>query len=155
MVVIHLAKLTLLEKSCDYFKDVEIPRKVHEEIMKGKRYPETRIIEMLIGNKKIKVKEVQNKAWIKKAEAFSLQRGEAEAVALYWQEKANYLATDDDNVRKKSLLLNLVVIGTPAIITKLYKEHKINKEKFQESMRELKKIGWFSNAIIDKMMMEV
>jgi predicted nucleic acid-binding protein len=156
MVMIHLAKITLLEKSCEYFKNVVIPKLVYDEILLGKEkgYPDVNVIVDLVETKKIVVKQVKNKSLIKKAVEFNIQRGEAEAVALYWQEKADYLATDDDNVRKKSVLLNIKIIGTPAIILKLYKERLIKKEEFEESLAELKKIGWFSNAVIDKILME-
>lgn len=50
---------------------------------------------------------------IAKANAFNIQRGEAEAVALYWQEEADLLATDDDNVRRKKDALRIKTIGTP------------------------------------------
>ncbi|MEM5802279.1 MAG: hypothetical protein QXQ18_02765 [Candidatus Aenigmatarchaeota archaeon] len=156
MVVIHLAKITLLEKSCEHFKNVVIPEMVYKEILLGKEkgYPEVKIVEELIKEKKITVKRVKNKRVIEKILEFNIQRGEAEAVALYWEEKADYLATDDDNVRKKSVLLNINVIGTPAIILKLYRGKLIEKEKFEESLRELRKIGWFSDAVIDKILME-
>ena len=68
---------------------------------------------------------------------------------------ADYLATDDDNVRKKKDMLKIAVIGTPAIILTLYKKKKISKEKLFESMKILKNVGWFSNTIWDKIMMEV
>jgi len=157
MIIIHLAKITLLEKSCDYFEDVVIPEKVYEEVLEGKEkgYSEVSIIETLITNKKISIKKVGEETILKKANEFNIQKGEAEAVALYWQEKAELLATDDDNVRKKSTILNIKMIGTPSIILKLYKEKIIEKDKTINSLNELKKIGWFSNAIIDKILMEV
>lgn len=156
MVVIHLAKITLLETSCQYFNNVAIPKMVYDEIMPGKEkhYPELKIIENLIARKRIIVKQVKNKKLIKRAEEFNIQKGEAETLALYWEEKAEYIATDDDNVRKKSLLLNMRVIGTPAIVLKLYKENLMEKEKFVHSLLELRKIGWFSDAVIDKMLMD-
>jgi len=157
MVVIHLAKITLLESSCDYFKKVIIPRKVYEEIMAGedKGYIDVKITDELISKNKIIIKKINNEKFLKKANEFGIQRGEAESVALYWQEKADYLATDDDNVRQKSFILDIKLIGTPTIILKLYKERIINKEKAILSINELKKIGWFNNIIIDKMLMEV
>ncbi len=156
MVLIHLAKVTLLEKTCGHFRDVAMPEAVHGEAMAGKEkgYPDAKIIADMVERKRIAVRHVENKALIKKAETFSIQKGEAEAVALYWQEKARYLATDDDNVRKKSVLLDIKVIGTPAIILKLHRENMIGKEKFAESLEELRKIGWFSSSVIDKLLME-
>jgi len=155
MVVIHLAKIALLEKSCIYFKEVLIPRKVYSEVIKDEEScPEVRLIKNLIDKNKIMVKEVKNKELIEKVNQFNIQGGEAEAVAIYWQENADYLATDDDNVRKKKHLLDLRVVGTPAMILKLYKEKMINKEKFIDSLGELRKIGWFSSTVIDKLLME-
>lgn len=156
MVMIHLAKITLLEKSCNYFNNVIIPKKVYEEIMAGKAfgYPDINVIEDMIMKNKIKVKMVKNKKYLARAVQFNIQGGEAEAVALYWQKKADYLATDDDNVRRKNLLLNLKLIGTPLIILILFKKKMINKDKFRNSLEELRKIGWFSNAVIDKILME-
>lgn len=156
MVLIHLAKITLLEKSCDYFKRIIIAKTVHIEIMKGKEkgYGDVALIIDLINRKKINVLNVKDSKLVEKASKFNIQGGEAESVALYWQEQANYLATDDDNVRKKSVLLNIKVIGTPAIILRLHKNKIIEKNKFIESVKELRKIGWFNNTIIDKLLME-
>jgi len=156
MVIIHLAKITLLETSCNYFKKVIIPKKVYEEIIIGKEkgYSEVIIFEDLIKAGKIEVTCIKNKHFIKKANEFNIQEGEGEAVALYWEKKADYLATDDDNLRKKGSILNINIIGTPAIIIKLYKEKKVEKEKFLRSVMELKEIGWFNSSVIDKILME-
>jgi predicted nucleic acid-binding protein len=156
MVVIHLAKMMLLEDSCNYFKNVIIPKKVYEEIMVAKKhnYPEISIIEEMMVKNRIKVKKVKNKKYLARVAQFNIQRGEAEAVALYWQEKADYLATDDDNVRKKKVLLNVNLLGTLVIVLKLYKKKMISEDKFKESLEELRKIGWFSNAVIDKVLLE-
>lgn len=157
MVVIHLAKLTLLAKSCEYFKPVVIPEEVREEILAGRKkgYEDAVLAEDLIKVGKLKVKRVHDRSLLRRAEEFNVQGGEAEALALYWQEGADYLATDDDNVRKKAVLLSLKVIGTPAIMLKLYKAKVIGRDKFVESARSLRKIGWFSGAVIDSMLMEV
>jgi predicted nucleic acid-binding protein len=156
MVVIHLAKLTLLAKSCEHFKPVVIPEEVHEEILKCRKkgYEDAILVEDLIKAGRLKVKRVHSKPLLKRAEEFNVQGGEAEALALYWQEEAEYLATDDDNVRRKAVLLSLKLIGTPAIMLKLYKAKVIGKDKFIESTQGLRKIGWFSNAVIDTMLME-
>lgn len=155
VVIIHLAKITLLEKSCDYFNDVMISELVHKETVgMEKDYPEVIVIKELVEKGKIKVKKIGDKMLLNKANQYNIQRGEAESVALYWQEKADLLATDDDNVRKKGTILDLKAIGTPVIIFKLYKKGVISEEKFKESILQLRKIGWFSNAVLDKVLME-
>lgn len=157
MVLIHLAKLTVLEKSCAYFKEVIIPDLVFREVLKGieSGLEDAVLINNLIENKKIKIIKVENKNLIKKANSFNVQRGEAEALALYWGKNAKLLATDDDNLRKKRDLLNVVIIGTPAIIIKFYKEGIIDKDKTRQCIARLKEIGWFHAAVLDKMLMEV
>jgi predicted nucleic acid-binding protein len=155
MILIHLAKITLLEKSCDYFRNVIIPQMVYDEAVgAGAGRLDAKIISSLIEKKKINVKKIKNNKLIKQANQYNIQGGEAEALALYWEENADFLATDDDNVRKKKIILNINMIGTPAIILKLYKENMIDKKKLEGSVTELRKIGWFSNSVLDKILLE-
>jgi len=126
----------------------------NEAVVNGKEHPEAMMIKELAEKNKIKVKKINNKILINKANQYNIQRGEAESVSLYWQDEGDLLATDDDNVRKKGVVLNLNIIGTPAIIFKLYKDNIIDKKKFRESISQLRKIGWFSNAVLDKVLME-
>ncbi len=153
MALIHLAKTSLLEDSCAYFGSVAIPSLVHKEVDKPE-YVDALIIRKLIKEEKIKVKPISNRSLIRKAEQFGIYEGEAEAIALYWELEANMLATDDDNVRRKRDLLNINLIGTPVIILKLYKEKKIDKKKLKQVVEQMRKIGWFSSTIWDKIQME-
>ncbi len=155
MVLIHLAKLSILEKSCEYFKDVLIPELVYEEINKYPDYDDTKIINSLIEKKKITKKQIKNISLIKKANELNINHGEAEAVSLYWQENADLLATDDDNVRKRAMILDIKIIGTLSIILSLYNKNKITKDKIISSLEKLKEIGWFNDFIIDNILMEV
>ncbi|MBI2176460.1 hypothetical protein HYU40_03910 [Candidatus Woesearchaeota archaeon] len=156
MVLIHLAKISLLEKSCGYFKEVITPRLVYEEVMEGlsKGYADARVVENLVNERKLRVVRVKDATLVKKANEFNIKGGEAEAVALYWQEKAEMLATDDDNVRKKAVLIDVRTIGTLAIVLRLKLAKLIDYMKFKESITELRKIGWFGDAILDKALME-
>ena len=156
MAVIHLAKLTLLEKCCDYFNKAILPRLVYCEVLAGKKKgcAEVTIVEDLIKNKKMLVKRISEKEYLKKANDLNIQHGEAEAVSLCWQEGIECIATDDDNVRKKRMLLGLRIIGTPAIVLVLFIKGVIDETKFKESLEMLREIGWFSEAIIDRILME-
>jgi predicted nucleic acid-binding protein len=157
MVLIHLAKLTLLQTSCNYFKSVTIPQAVHKEALKGKNrgYADAVLIEELIDRGCIKIEDVKDAKLLRRAREFSIQGGEAEALALYWQKKAKLLATDDDSVRKKRAVLDIRVIGTPAIIVGLYDANRVDRNKVEQSAKELRRIGWFSSSVIDKMLMRV
>lgn len=155
MVLIHLSKLTLIEKSCKFFEEITIPNFVNKEVVKkGKKegYKDAVLIEEIIEDGLIEIKKIENPKLIDRANKFNIQGGEAEAVALYWQEEADLLATDDDNVRNKRVLLELDLIGTPPIIWKLFENGMIDENKFCESLETLRDIGWFSNAVIDKIL---
>jgi len=157
MVLIHLAKLSILEKSCNFFGDIIIPELVYQELKKGQKkgFPDAPVTLDLVKTGKIKIKKVMDPESIRRTHNFNIQGGEAECVALCWQEDADFLATDDDNVRKKKVLLQIDVIGTPAIILRLYQKRVINKDKIHNCIAELRKIGWFSNAVLDKVLLEV
>mgnify|MGYP001567663652 FL=1 len=157
MILIHLAKATILEASCDHFGYVIIPPKVMEETTSPslkEKYADALLIDALIKKGKIQVKEADKKLTAK-ANQFNIFGGEAESVALYWQEKADVLATDDDNVRTKKDMLELNLIGTPSIILHLFQHEKISQEKAKQSIILLRKIGWFSSNVIDQVFIEV
>ena len=109
MVLIHLAKISLLEISRGYFGKVLIPELVLQETVnagKQKNFEDAFLIEEIIRKGIITVGKIAKKAFVKKANQFNIFGGEAEALALYWEEKADFLATDDDNVRRKKEVLN-------------------------------------------------
>ena len=156
MILMHLAKTALLDESCRMFDRVLIPMTVYEEVMKGEqRYPhDARQLRSAIARNLIKIKKVLKRSLITKANELNIYRGEAEAVALYWQENADLLATDDDNVRKKRDVLQISTIGTPAILIRLFKMNKTTKEKYLGAIKKLKEVGWFSSTVFDKMLLE-
>lgn len=157
MVLIHLAKISLLECCCSHFA-VVVPELVFSETVevgKKKGFVDAIVIENLVNVGKISVKKVEKIEFVKKANDFNIFSGEAQAVALYWQENASLLATDDNNVRNKKDALELNIIGTPVIILTLFNSKKISREKAEDSIKLLRKIGWFNNSVLDKILLEV
>lgn len=152
MVLIHLAKITLLESLCQCC-EVKIPKEVYQETAVGE-FPDAVICKNLAGKNKIKVMEASTKI-VNELEKFSIVKGEAEAVALFKEGKADIIATDDNVVRKNSAVLDLKLIGTPALIKWMFRERKIPRDKALKSLSELKKIGWFEAGMIDRIIVEV
>lgn len=150
-VLILLGKTSFLEKACEMFKQVIIPESVKNEILKGKEkgFADAIITGNLIRENKIEVKKAEMKE-IKKFEEFGLFGGEAEAVALYFKENADYIASDDNAVRKNRVVLGLDLVGTPSIIAMLARKKLINRKKAVEGLEELKKIGYFHEYVIDR-----
>jgi len=124
--------------------------------MKGEaQHPQdVKQLKTAIDRKLVRIKKIKDNKLIRRANEFNIYRGEAEAIALYWQEKASLLATDDDNVRKKKEALGISMIGTPSIMIKLFRNKKIDKKSYLASIRKLKEIGWFSSTVFDKMLLE-
>lgn len=85
---------------------------------------------------------------------FNIEEGEADSLALYWQERASYLASDDNNVRRKQVALDVRLVGTPTLLLTLYQGRVIDKEKLLQSLDELRRIGWFSPVVLDKILLE-
>lgn len=152
IVLIHLAKVTLLESLCECL-EVNIPKRVYQEATAGK-FADAVICKNLVGKNKIKVIEALPKI-VDELKKFSIAKGEAEAVALFKEGKADVIATDDDVVRKNSAVLDLKLIGTPALIKWMFKKKKISRDKAVKSLSELKKIGWFEAGMIDRIIVEV
>lgn len=151
MVLIHLAKMGILENSCDYFNEVVIPEAVfNETVVEGKKssHLDAAIIEQMIKLKKIKVKSIKNKNKIKEYLKYGLHYGEAEAIELYFQEDADILASDDDVIRKNRALLNINLIGTPAVLIILLRKKGITKRKAIDACEILESIGWFHEDLI-------
>ena len=151
MILIHLSKMSILELACQFFKQVLIPPTVFKETVikgKAKEYPDAIIIENLIKKDLIIVKKIKNKEKIKSIQKYGLGAGEAEAVVLYYQENADFLFTDDDVCREYRGLLNVNILGTPAIILILFRNKKITYLKAIESVNLLSENGWFESELI-------
>ena len=157
MVLINLTKMSLLQQSCASFESVLIPDAVYDEVLKGEeRYPhEVHQVRDAIKQKQMRVATIRDKNLIIKANMFNVYRGESAAVALYWQEGADVLATDDDNVRRKRDALKVNVIGTPAIVITLLRNKSIDRNAYMKAVKKLREIGWFSSTVFDKMLMEM
>lgn len=152
MVLIHLAKVTLLESLCECC-EVKISKKVYQETTMGE-FPDAMICKNLVGKNKITVMEASAKI-VNELKKFGIVKGEAEAAALFKEGRADIIATDDDVVRKNSAVLDLKLIGTPALIKWMFRKKKISGDKAVKSLSELKKIGWFEAGMIDRIIVEV
>lgn len=154
MVLIHLAKLTLLEKSCEAFGKVMIPELVYKEAVSGgKGAEDSLLIGSLIRKGRIEVKKAKE-SLVKRLAELNIHGGEAESVALYWGAKAGFIASDDSNVIRKRDILGISLIGTPAIVLHLYRQNLIGREKVRMSVRKLREMGWFSGTVLDKILLE-
>jgi predicted nucleic acid-binding protein len=158
MILIHLAKMHILTDSCQHFGEVIIPTKVYDEtVINGQKkgYPDALIIEQTINSNLIKIKEIENKEKVNNLRLFGLHLGEAEAIALYFQEKAQFLATDDDTCRKNRIILGINIIGSPAIVLMLFRTALITRKKAIDCVSVLETIGWFDIEVMHEMKRQI
>ncbi len=153
MILIHLAKMNILTDSCQHFGEVIIPKKVYEEaVVNGKKsHSDALIIEQTINSNLIEIREIENKNKVDNLRLFGLHLGEAESVALYFQEKAQFLATDDDTCRKNRIILGVNIIGSPAIVLILFRKALITRKKAIDCVSALEIIGWFDTEVMYEM----
>lgn len=158
MVLIHLAATSVLQYACVMFGKVIISPVVHREVVeKGidMSRPDAYVVKKLEDTKHIGVVSVGDRKLMTELAKYGLRGGELESVALYFQEKADLIASNDDKVRGLQLILNLNLISSPEIVLVMARGEVISKEKALESLLQLKRIGWFSPAVIDMIVEEV
>jgi predicted nucleic acid-binding protein len=158
MILIHLAVGGVLKETCIMFGQVIIPNAVHKEVVEiGKKagHADAFLVEKLEYENYIQVIAVHETKLMDELEKYGLHGGELEVVTLYIQEKADLIASNDDKVRRLRLILNLDLVSSPEIVFMLVKNGAISKSKAVECLFEFKKIGWFSNHVIDSIIAEV
>jgi predicted nucleic acid-binding protein len=93
------------------FKDVIVPRNVYNEINKAGK-PETGNIAAWA---KGKVQQAGSQQMLR-ALGFSLDAGESEAIALFWEKSGDFLLIDEQKGRKIAVRNGIKVIGTLGIL---------------------------------------
>ena len=107
--LILLAKVELLDYFIgDYKGMVLVPKEVEAECSHKKDTFDALLIQKRISEKKIDVSEVSNVVLCKKfMEDFSIDRGEAEAIALALDKRAKLIGVDDRNAIKACRILKI------------------------------------------------
>jgi len=117
-------------KVLNIFSNIFIAQEVKSELKKHK----------IIIPKKIRVLDLDPKSK-EVAEllmnAYFLDLGEAQAIALALQEKSDYFLTDDLDARTVANNLNLEVHGSVGIILRAFREKMIDKNTAIEKVKEL------------------
>jgi predicted nucleic acid-binding protein len=93
------------------FTDVIVPQNVYNEINEPGK-PET---ENITAWAKGKVQRAGNQQMLQ-ALSLSLDAGESEAIALYWEKSGDFLLIDEQKGRKIALRNNMKVIGSLGIL---------------------------------------
>ena len=128
--ILHLHEINLL-KALNIFTHILIPHEIESELRKNKViFPSKIKIVVLENDFKDKAKIFVNQ--------YDLDLGEAEAIALALQEKADYFLTDDLDARQVAKGYHVEVHGTIGMILRSFREKIISKNIAIEKVRELK-----------------
>lgn len=127
--LIHLTEINLSE-ALEVFDNIYIPEEVKNELIKNKIKTPKKI---RVINLKAKFKDVAEIL----VDKFTLDLGEAQAIALALQEKADYFLTDDLDARTVANIHSIEAHGTVGIIMRAFREKIINKETAIKKVNEL------------------
>lgn len=155
-LLILLSKLEMLDLLIEAFDNVIIPQAVYSEaVTLGKilKKMDAFLIEKQVKEKKINLKQIKDKAEKENLiKNFNLHDGEAEAIVLYIEEKADLLGTDDYKTLKVCKILEIKYFTTLLFIIRCFSNKKLSKESTLLKFENLKEIGWYKeNIIIDFM----
>jgi len=148
--LILLAKIDILDLFVSHSKArVLIPGKVRSEVAEGER-DETPFIIRLIEEGKISVVKIKNAALAKKfVDDFNIDAGEAEALALAIETKAELVATDDRNAIRACKVLKLDFITAVAVLVRAVEKGLIDKDAGRVKLQRLQAVGRYSKTIIE------
>jgi len=151
-ILILISKLEILDLLVDVFKEIFIPYAVYiesvEESKKLKKM-DALFIEKKVNEGKIIVKKIKNLSDKQKfIEDFNIHDGEAEAIVLYFECKANLLGTDDYQTIKLCKLLNLNYFTTLLFIHRCFENNLLLKENALLKCDKLNAIGWYKEELI-------
>ncbi len=83
---------------------------------------------------------------------FNIHSGEAEAILLFLDEKADLLGTDDYQTLKTCKVLNIHFFTTPLFLLQSVTNRKIEKSFALRKIDRLSKLGWYKDEIIEYFM---
>jgi len=155
-LLILLSKLEMLDLLIEAFENVIIPQAVFSEsVTLGKilKKMDAFLIEKQIKDRKINLKQIRDIAERENLiKNFNIHDGEAEAIVLYIEEKADLLGTDDYRTLKVCKILEIKYFTTPLFIIRCFFNKMLSKDSTMLKFENLKEIGWYKeNIIIDFM----
>jgi predicted nucleic acid-binding protein len=156
MIVFDTSTLILLTRAGlldafldDYRGKVLIPREVEAESCGRKKSLDALLIAERIREHRIGVAKVANTRLCEQImRDFNICGGEAEAIALAIEKKANLVATDDRNAIRACKLLKISFTSAIAILTRMAERKIIDTDRINAALDTLIKYGRYSDGII-------
>ena len=133
--ILNLAIIGHLSLLRDQFGEIWIPPGVRDELRVEEELPGSRVIQEAIKAGWIRLEEVKDEALVRVLRR-DLDRGEAEAIALAVQMKAEWVLLDEREGRRVAKSLGLKVTGVLGILLRARREGKLSS--LRKAIQELK-----------------
>lgn len=149
--LILIAKMELLNLFLDEIgMEVSIPRAVQEECCGGKKTFDALMIQKAVDESRILVRTTRNRKLVLKLEEdFNMGRGEAEAVALALQEKAQVVGIDDKRGINACKLTGVPFTTAIAILVRSWQKGLIDRGDALNRLSSLARFGRYRSSILE------
>ena len=139
--ILNLAIIDRLSLIREQFTTITIPKGVLEELRVGENLPGSKKILEALDVKWLQVEEVQDSAILRILKR-ELDAGEAEAIALALETRAQWVLLDESEARRIAKDLGLKVTGVLGILLRACRQKRIPSLRTEmERLRE--KVGFF------------
>jgi uncharacterized protein len=157
MIVFDASTLILIAKAelLDLFlanigASVRIPGEVEKECCSSKKALDAIIIQKALDELRIKTVAVENHRLVAKLQAdFTLGKGEAEAIALALNDRAQVLGIDDKNGINACKLLGIPFTTAVGILIRSREKGLLQVSEALEKLASLAKHGRYKDSIIE------
>ena len=153
--LILLAKIGILDKVLEHLKEkAVITEKVFMEITAKETF-DSKLLMHRVGEGRIERKVIKDKVLFARIiKDFNCDDGEAESIVLCLETNTG-IVTDDKKAMKVSKLLNISRTTAANLLVRLYNRKAITGEEADAYIVKLRKHGWYSDAIIEKIREEM
>ena len=157
MIVFDASTLILIAKAellnlflANVTVPVAIPGEVERECCGPKKALDAVIIQRALDESRIKTVVVKNRRIVAKLQAdFSLGRGEAEAIALALNEKAQVIGIDDKNGINACKLLGVTFTTAVGILIRSQEKGLLKESEALQKLASLAKHGRYKDSIVE------
>jgi predicted nucleic acid-binding protein len=149
--LILITKAELLGRFLEGVKrQVAIPAEVARECCGTKKTWDALMIQKALDESRIGVLQVKNRKLVAKLQAdFSLGQGEAEAIALGLNERAEIIGIDDKNGINACKLLGVAFTTAIGILVRSSEKGLLDRSAALAGLASLAKYGRYKNSIIE------
>lgn len=151
--LILLQKIVLLDKLVKNFEFIISEEIYNEAVIKGKKLKskDSYLIENKITKEIIKIKKIKRPNKVNQIiNEFSLEKGEAEAIVLFLQEKADVLAIDDHKAINVCKIYKIPFMTALTFVITALDSKLIMKSEAKEMIKDLCIYGRYKDELIYK-----